>query len=120
MIGSHQTVTINARGTVEEVEMPFRQWLTSKMVNEAAPDTAKRVLQHCIFQVTQQSRRNKWPIRMVKKKGYLSVVAETDIKQGDLILPLYCRRPTSIVVEGESQAPHHKSIAVDIEWTEPT
>ena len=53
-----------------------------------------------------------------EKKNQLSVVAEEDIKKGELIVPLFVRRPTSIVAEGESEGLHHKSIAVDIEWTE--
>ena len=53
-----------------------------------------------------------------EKENQLSVVAVEDIKKGELIVPLFVRRPTSIVAEGESEGPHHKSIAVDIEWTE--
>ena len=56
---------------------------------------------------------------MVKKKNQLSAVAEEDLKLGDLIVPLFVRRPTSIVVEAESQGPQPKSICVDIEWQEP-
>ena len=118
MIGSHETVTIKGRSIVEEVEMPFRQWLDTRMVNEKAPDTARRVLQQCIFQVTQSMRLSKWPVRIVKRKNLLSVVAEEDLGAGDLILPLFCRRPTSILVDEEVREPLHKSIPVDVEWEE--
>ena len=54
-----------------------------------------------------------------EKKSSLSVVAERDLEAGDLIIPLFCRRANSIVLEGEWHADHHTSIGVDIEWREP-
>ena len=56
---------------------------------------------------------------MLKTKNGLSVVAEKDLAAGELIIPIFCRRATSIVVEGDRHADHHKSIGVDVEWTEP-
>ena len=45
MLGSHETISLKSKAnpTVEEVIVPFKDWLTSHAVNEAAADTAKRV-----------------------------------------------------------------------------
>ena len=57
MIGSHQMVQTTQKGTKgtkveEEVTFPFKTWLSSKVVNEAPIETAKRLVQQCIFHAT--------------------------------------------------------------------
>ena len=97
MIGAHETVCKGPKPADDEVTIPFKEWLSTKSVNEAATDTAKRTLLQCISFVTQQMRRRVPQVRMLKKKNRLSVVAETDLNPGDLIIPLFCRRHNSIV-----------------------
>ena len=119
LLSSHQTIPKGPPGIADELTFPFKDWMSSKVATETATDTAKRVLLHCIFHVNQHMRRRALPIRMVKKKNCLSVVAEEDLKAGELIIPLFCRRANSIVVEGEYHAGHHTSMGVDVEWEEP-
>ena len=40
------------------------------------------------------------------------------MEAGELVLPLFFRKSTSIVAEGDWGADHHKTIGLDIEWTE--
>ena len=90
----------------------------SKLVNDSPSNTAKRVLLHSIFTVTQQMRRNLPPVKLTKKKNSLSVVAEKDLEKGELVIPLFIRRSTSILTEDTWGSNHGKSIAVDLEWKE--
>ena len=120
LIGTHQTVPAKGPGSkaVEEVEFPVGEWLTSTPVNEAETDTAKRVLQQCVQQVHQVMRRKMPAVKTWKKKP-VSVVAEVDFEKGELLIPLYCRRSASIVVEGDALARDERCVGVDVEWTEP-
>ena len=53
------------------------------------------------------------------KKNLVSVVAERDLGIGDIVIPIFCRRPNSVVAEGEWQAHSYTSVQVDVEWKEP-
>ena len=48
----------------------------------------------------------------------VSVVAEKYLNAGELIIPLFFRRSTSILTDGEWGADHNKSIPIDVEWAE--
>ena len=58
------------------------------------------------------------PVYFQKKAGVVSVVAEKNLEPGELMVPLFIRRPLSIVMEGEYGADKNKSVPVDVEWTE--
>ena len=117
MIGSHETVSLGAK-EYKPVIIPFKEWLGSNLITETPNDTAKRLLQQCVYTVTLELRRRVLPVQLLKRNVRLSVVAETDLKAGDLMIPLFFRKSTSIVMEGEWGADHHKSIGLDVEWRE--
>lgn len=119
MIGSQETYVCRSNKKDKPVTIPFREWMSSKAVNEAPVSTAKRALLQCVFTVTQQLRRRVPAVQLMKQKNTISVVAEKRLEAGELVLPLFFRKSTSIVAEGDWGAEHHRTIGIDIEWTEP-
>ena len=115
MLGSHETVVLKEE---KVVSVPFKEWMCTKWVNESPNETAKRVLQQCVFSVNQQLRRRLPPVDLQRKKPTVAVVAAEDLKQGHLVIPLFVRRSTSIIFEGDYGDEHQKSIHVDLEWRE--
>ena len=116
MIGSQETIPVAEKH--KSVIIPFQEWLQSKVVNEDKHDTAKRALLHCVFSITQQLRRRKLPVLLQKRDGKISVVAEKNLEVGELVLPLFIRRSTSIIEPGEGGASHNNSLTIDVEWQE--
>ena len=98
------------------------------MHNKAAQDTAKRVLLQSFYTVAN-SLMHKYSIRVERNHGVISVFANVDILTGHLVAPLFARKLTSIVTEGDyphnasrGVAPmdhtHVNSVPVEVKWTE--
>ena len=78
----------------------FKEWLSSNSLNEDKDETAKRALDQCVFSVTQTFRRRSLPVSVFKTRSVISVVAEQTLEAGELLIPLFIRKKTSIVVDG--------------------
>ena len=115
---THETTTMSTK-QIGVTEIPFQGWMRSKAVLSGPIEIAKQVLQLAKSTITIQLRQKDIPVRLVKKKGAISVVAEKDMRQGHLLVPLFFRRSTSIVERGVWGDDHSKSISVDIEWQDP-
>ena len=57
-------------------------------------------------------------VSVLQARSKIKVVGKDTFEEGEFILPLFVRRPTSIVQLGEWGADHNKSLKVDVEWTE--
>ena len=69
------------------------------MHNEVAQDTAKRVLLQSCYTVAN-TLRHKYPIRVERNHGVISVFANENIPTGHLVVPRFVMLVTSIVMEG--------------------
>ena len=114
-IGEHE-ITYLKVAQMREI-LPVDQWLQSHMHNEVTQDTARRLLLQTCYTVTR-TLRPKYPIRVERNHGVISVFANVDILTGHLVVPLFVRKLTSIVMEGEGSHQHGKSVPVEVEWTE--
>ena len=92
----------------------MEQWLQSHLHNEVATVTAKRVLLQTCYCVAN-TLRHTYPITAAKQNGYISVFANEDVPTGNLVVPLFVRRLTSIVMYGEGIHNHLRSVLVDVE-----
>jgi len=58
IVSQHATIcTDKTRQDQDWVSLPVEEWLCSKMVNEEAKETAKRVFQQCVYSMTQHWRQ---------------------------------------------------------------
>ena len=96
---------------------PVDQWFHSQMHNESAQDTAKRVLLQSCYTVAN-TLMHTYPTRVERNHGVISVFANVDILTGHVVVPLFVRWHSSIVMEGDRVYRLATSVPVEVKWTE--
>ena len=83
----------------KDEELPIKTWLKSEMCKEKPFHTARRALMSCINSVTHYMDISP-SLRVVRGSHGIAVLAEEDIQRFQLVVPLFVRKSSSIVVEG--------------------
>ena len=98
----------------DEVErIPYQRWIDSYRPTDK--DVVSRLVQTAVHIVSNQFNYP-LPLVVTRKKGCIEVRAVKDIPKRSLIVPLFFRKASSIVMEGDAGYDSHKTVAVEVSW----
>ena len=101
---------------VVDVEtIPWTTWL-EKQGKRNITDTAKFLLSLAMGFVNDNATTSVAPIAFVKKGTTLQALATTDIKAGDLVIPLFFKKHQSICVAAECTNRHPNAVTASVSW----
>ena len=114
-IAGHETVT-KSKGQTTVENIPWDVWLL-KEIEPNGGNSFRRA--SSLFWMTHESVHSSWdtacPITIVRKNNSAKVVTLIDIRARELVLPLFVKRPTSVVA-GHDNTQHQHAVPVIVSW----
>ena len=115
-ITQHQTVSVKAPTPVVET-IPWRTWAEKKTVpNEA--DKAKMLAMLCVGWMHDHATSiDSMPIVLVRKGKAIEAKATRTLEIGELVVPLFFSKQSSMHCQGEGGTVHPNAARVEVSWT---
>ena len=117
-LSSHETVATKKEQAAEVIPwMPWVQTQTRRNYNEMA----KMLLSLAMSEIRDKST-TAIPLALVKQSGCIKALATKYLEKGELVIPLFFKRQSSVVVKGEAGATvHPRAVCAMVSWTmDPT
>ncbi len=113
-LSSHETVAAQPKNVVETI--PWRTW-AEKQTKRNPNNTAKLLLLMALDSL-HQNWKTPCPIALVRKGTLIQAMATKALRVGELVVPLFVKKPNSVVTEDEGASLHPKAVAAEVSWTE--
>ena len=105
------------RNLVPDEHIPWDKWVEL----EACADEAQEKMGKCLLEKTIRSMhghvmRPFLPIALARKGKEIRALTNKDVEVGELVVPLFSRRPQSMVMENDPSVRHPKGVTCEVEW----
>ena len=111
------TVAPRAQAVLETFEIPWVNWLSSVVTDKVRQRSiAKSIICMCM-QWACQKIRAPISIKIVRAGKRTKVIATEDLELGELHVPLFFRRDSSVVFPGDADVrTHHEAVHAKVKW----
>ena len=108
----HETVAVQPK-TVEAI--PWSTW--AKKQTKRNPNSTAKLLFLMAIDSLHQNWSTPCPIALVRKGNVIQAKATRALRVGELVVPLFVKKPSSVVTEDEGGTLHPKAVAAVVSWT---
>ena len=105
------------RNMVSTEHIPWEKWVEL----EACPDEAEEKIGKCMLEITIRSMhghimRSTLPIALARQGKAVQALTTRDVEIGELVIPLFFRKPHSMVMENEPGVRHPRGVTCTVTW----
>ena len=111
------TIAPRAQAVLDSFEIPWENWLSSVVTDKVRQRSiAKSIICMCM-QWAYQKISAPIPITIVRAGKRTKVIATEDLEPGELHLPLFFRRDSSVIFPDEDVTrTHHEAVHATVKW----
>lgn len=112
-LSQHETVNTKKKQEVETI--PWSTW-ASAQTKPNANSMAKMLLSLGMATVHDNDTTHPKPIALVRKGGSIQALTTDSLEKGQLVIPLFFKKPSSVVTVGDGTAVHPKAVCAKVSW----
>ena len=115
-ISQHQTVSVMARIPVVET-IPWHTWAEKKTVPNVADKAKMLAMLGVGWMHDHATDMDSMPIALVRKGKRIEAKATRPLEIGELVVPLFFSKQSSMHCQGEGGTVHPNAACVEVSWT---